>query len=108
MEASDLELFSRTVQQAASSTSGAELDAALAALGWLDAVAEDRAGAVSVLFEHLGRANTTSAALDELLTLTLGLAEQSDQVIIVLSPLRETAAPGVLSGGRIAIRGIGS
>ena len=92
MEASDLELFTRSVQLATSTADGAEFDAALAGLGWLDAVAEDRPAAVSVLFEHLGLANTRSTALDELLALTMGVSVQSDQVV-VLPLLRDTLPP---------------
>jgi hypothetical protein len=108
MEAADLELFRRSVQQTTSTAGGAELDAVLAKLGWLDAVAEDHAAAVSVLFEHLGLANTTSAALDELLALTMGLARPLDQVVVVLPALRQTLPPGTASGGRIAVHGLGT
>jgi hypothetical protein len=107
VEPSDLELYTRSVQQATSTAGGAELDAALTELGWLDAVVEDRPAAVSVLFEQQGLAHTTSAALDELLALTLGVTVRSDQVV-VLPPLRHTSPPGSQSGDRIAVRGLGS
>ena len=57
--------------------SGAALDAALDDLGWLDALAADRAAAVSVLFECQGAANATSAALDRLLAAALGLERRT-------------------------------
>jgi Acyl-CoA dehydrogenase, C-terminal domain len=107
MEDSDLELFRRSVQQVTSSADGPELDAALTELGWLEAVVEDRTSAVSVVFEHLGLANNTSAALDELLALAMGVTLRPDQ-FVVLPPVGETMPPGEISGVRIAVRGIGS
>lgn len=106
MEKSELELFSRSVQQVTSSDNGAELDSALIELGWLDAVAEDRAAAVAVVFEHLGRANVTSGALDDLLALTMGGSVPPDPVVVVLPFLRETLPPGDDSKGKIAVRGM--
>ena len=48
MNAADAELFERSVRQAAERRGEADLDAALAELGWLDALAEDAPMAVSV------------------------------------------------------------
>ncbi len=105
MEASDLELFARSVQQATSKAAGAELDAALAELGWLDALVEDRPAAVSVVFEHLGLANTTAAALEEFLTLAMGL-ERHQNRLIVLPLWRDTQPPGMASDGQIVVQGV--
>ena len=69
----DLELFERSVRHAASTSTGDALDAALEELGWLDALDHDPWAGVSVLFEHQGRANATSSALDAVLLNALGV-----------------------------------
>ncbi|HEY2215481.1 MAG TPA: acyl-CoA dehydrogenase family protein [Acidimicrobiales bacterium] len=108
MEASELELFRRSIQQATSSRDGAELDAALDELGWLDAVAVDRGTAVSVLFERQGEANNTSAALDQLLAITMNVKVPLDQIAVILPFVGQMAAPGGNSETRITVRGIGT
>src|SRR5437879_6510299 len=59
-----LELFERSVGHALDRHTGAALDAALAELGWHDALATDQRVAVSTLFTRQGAANATSSALD--------------------------------------------
>ncbi len=72
MDAEDRELFDRSLAHATATHSGPALDAALEDLGWADALAEDPATAVGLLFEHQGRANATSSALDRVLADALG------------------------------------
>jgi Acyl-CoA dehydrogenase, C-terminal domain len=94
-------LFERSVQHAASSTSGADLDAALAELGWLDALEADRQMAVSVVFEAQGRAGSTSSALDAVLASALGLDPAG--VSVVLPSLGGVALPSVHRADRILV-----
>ena len=61
MDASEIELFERSVRQATERHSGDALDGALAELGWPDALADDPPTAVSVLFPLQGAANVTSS-----------------------------------------------
>jgi Acyl-CoA dehydrogenase, C-terminal domain len=101
----DLELFRAGVQKATESQSGDGLDAALVDLGWLDALAEDRRIAVSVLFECQGSAHSTSSALDRVLLGALGVVEEATHALC-LPPLREAGASALLTDGRCAFRGV--
>jgi len=94
IEGHDLELFERSLEHATNNHTGAALDAALADLGWRDALADDPQVAVSRLFTLQGAANVTSSAL----TWVLG----SD----VLPPLGQCQSPrignaGLVLGGRL-------
>src|SRR5687768_13710085 len=86
MDAADLELFERSVRAA---TAAADIDAALADLGWHDALSVEPQVAVSTLFRAQGEANTTSAALDHLLRHALGV-----DTAVLLPPLGSWAPPG--------------
>jgi hypothetical protein len=61
MDAGDLALFRRSVEAACAS---GDVDAALADLGWDEALAAEPRAAVSVLFDVLGCTGATSSALD--------------------------------------------
>ncbi len=87
--------------------SGEELDAALAEVGWLDALAEDRPTAVAVLFEAQGEANVTSSSLDHVLAISLPVADPIPAAV-VLPRLREVAPPGRLDGTTLTVRGLGT
>ena len=90
MDAEDRELFDRSLAHATATHSGPALDAALEDLGWADALAEDPATAVGLLFEHQGRANATSSALDRVLADALGVETDA----VVLPVLGRTDPPG--------------
>ena len=72
MDQEERGLFAKGIQHATSSSSGADLDAALAELGWQDALASDPATTVATVFEHQGAAATTSSALGLVLARALG------------------------------------
>jgi len=78
METAELEVFDRGLRHATATRSGKDLDAALGDLGWSEALAADRRAAVSLLFEHQGKANTTSGALDRVLVAGLGLLDTGE------------------------------
>ena len=103
MEAAERALFESGVRHATEAGSGAALDAALDDLGWRDALVADRPAAVSVLFECLGAAPATSAALDWLLSAALGAPAGN---AVVLPPLREDGAPGRRIGDRCEVHGV--
>ena len=67
MDDAERELFAKGIQHATASSSGADLDAALDALGWRDALGLDPAATIATVFEHQGAASTTSSALDVVL-----------------------------------------
>jgi hypothetical protein len=106
METAERELFESAVRRAVETSSGVELDAALDELGWRDALEADPGTAISLLFEAQGAANVTSAALDWVLSSSLG--EEGGGAAVVLPPLRSHQAPGRLDRDRYAVRGLGS
>ena len=95
------ELFERSVQHAAESNTGAALDAALAELGWLDALAADPQTAVSVVFEAQGRAGSTSSALNDVLAVALGVHPEG--VAVALPSLGGVALPSVHRAERVLV-----
>jgi Acyl-CoA dehydrogenase, C-terminal domain len=106
MEETERELFASGLRHVAESLRGPALDAALAELGWRDALKEDRTSAVSVLFECQGSANTTSAALERVLLEALGVDEDGGARALCLPPLGAVDAPGRVADGRCAVRGL--
>ncbi len=105
MERAELALFTRGIRDATESATGAALDAALAELGWLDALEADPQTAVSVLFECQGAANATSSALDRVLTRGLGLTDDPARGV-VLPALRAVQAPGSRRSARVVVGGL--
>lgn len=91
MDGAELELLDTTLRRATDAHSGGALDEALGELGWLEAFRSDRRSAVSLLFEHQGRAGATSSALDDVLGSVLGLGEPGSAV--VLPPLGTWGPP---------------
>jgi hypothetical protein len=106
MEGAELDLFDRGIRHATRSSGGAALDAALAELGWRDALTAYRRTAVSLLFECQGAANVTSSALSQLLAVGLDLEDRNRPTTVLLPPLRTRYAPGRLTGDRCVVRGL--
>ncbi len=104
MDADDRRLFEESLRRITASSSGAALDAALAELGWAEALDEDRGIAVSVLFELQGMANATSGALDVLLAHALGA--DVAEAIALLPRLGAYDVPAVLRTHRLTGRGL--
>ena len=108
MEAAELALFRRSVEQACGSCSGAALDEALGALGWQEAMSQEGGAALSVLFEAQGAANAASGALDQVLAVTMDAPVGPDSVAVILPALRRVEPPGRMSSsGRCEVRGLG-
>ena len=107
MDREELELFERSLRGATESRSGADLDVALAELGWSDALAVDRRASVSMLFELQGAAGATSAALDRVVAEALGV-EADDGTAVVLPPVDRWEPPGSIEAGVLRVRGTGS
>lgn len=103
MDGDDLELFERSVRHAAQTTTGADLDAALAELGWSDALEDDPRAAISILFGLQGTEGSTSCALDLVVDAASGLGTDA---AVVLPAIGGAAAPGVLTGDRLLIDGL--
>jgi Acyl-CoA dehydrogenase, C-terminal domain len=107
MDAAERALFADTVRQLAVQHSGDELDVALDGLGWTEALAVDRATAVSVLFEAVGVANATSSALDKVLCSFVAPPE-GDREAVVLPPIRTCDVPAQVVGSQITVHGLGT
>ncbi len=105
MDPAERELFALGIRRATETATGEALDAALAELGWQDALGSDRSTAVSVLFEHQGAANVTSSALDHLLDVALG---GDGHAAVVLPPLGRRDAPGLQEHSECIVRGLGT
>src|SRR5438067_8296557 len=105
IEGADLELFERSLRHANDTTTATELDAALAELGWPDALAVDPRAAVSTQFTLQGGGNVISSALDHVLATALGIEQQA---AVVLSPLGHWRPPAQRSGDTVEVDGIGT
>ena len=101
MNRDDLELLARSLRHATSSSTGPDLDRALADLGWRDALAHDRRAAISTLFELQGEHHATSSALGLVLADALG-ADPGPDAGILLPVVSRADPPGRLDG-----RGLG-
>jgi alkylation response protein AidB-like acyl-CoA dehydrogenase len=86
MDRDDLELFAKSVEAAVAS---ADVDAALAELGWEEAYEAEPQAAVAVLFDALGRAGATSSAIHRVVgpTLPAGLAFGRGEPIAGIDPM---------------------
>src|SRR5947207_12505851 len=101
MAGAALELFERSIGHALDRRTGEALDAALAELGWQDALASDQRAAVSILFTRQGAANATSSALDWLVVSSLGV-----DGALVLPALGRWDPPGQVAGKRLRVHGL--
>jgi hypothetical protein len=107
MDAAERALFTDTIRQLTVQHSGDDLDAALAGLGWSEALAVDRPIAVSALFEALGEANATSSALDKVLCSVLTPGD-TDGAAVAVPLIHSCDAPGRVDGSEVTIHGLGT
>jgi hypothetical protein len=106
IEGEDLELFERSLRAATEQhIAPAELDAALAELGWDDALSFDPRAAISRLFALQGEACVTSSALDRVVAFGLG-CELDAATAVVLPPIGDASAPARREGDRVVVRGL--
>jgi hypothetical protein len=105
IEGDDLELFERSLRAATEQHTGAALDAAVAELGWDDALAFDPRAAMSSRFALQGEACATSSALDRVIAFALGVELDGDTAV-VLPRIGHSSAPAQLDGDRVAVRGL--
>jgi len=105
MEGAERELFERSVRHATETHTADSLDAALAELGWPDALEMHREAAVSTLFSLQGEANATSSAIELVLGNALGLEGPAD-LGLLLPPLGRVSPPGTGAGPRVAVLGL--
>jgi Acyl-CoA dehydrogenase, C-terminal domain len=107
MDPGDLILFERSLQHAVGVHHGQALEAALLELGWHDALRHDTQTAVATLFSLQGSEHRSSASVDHVLTLRLGL-ERARPRGVVLPALGRVDPPGEYDGDHLVVRGLGS
>jgi hypothetical protein len=103
----DLELFVRSLRAATEQHTGDALDAAVAEVGWHDALSFDTRAAVSSLFELQGGACARSSALDRVVAFALG-CELPDDTAVIAPPIGRTDPPmreGGVQGFATSARG---
>jgi hypothetical protein len=76
---------------------GDDVDAVLSRLDWLDLLRDEPGDAIGIVFDALGRTNATASALDDVLSVALGLEPRSD-LAILLPSFGGWGAPGAGSG----------
>jgi hypothetical protein len=105
IEGEDLELFERSLRNATDQHTGEALDAALAEIGWHDALSFDTRTAVSRLFELQGEAGATSSALDHVVASAIGY-ELDGGTAVAFPAIGTDEPPGRFDGERIVLRGV--
>jgi hypothetical protein len=83
MDATERELFASSLRQATASSTGSDLDAALAEIGWAEALEVEPRTAVSALFEQQGATAATSSSLGRVLLTTLGIVTDDDTAVVL-------------------------
>lgn len=84
---------------------GAAIDAALAALGWLELLGTEPDAAVDVVFRALGAADATATALDDVIVSALGTAPRAD-LAVLLPGTGSSDPPGRTAGDRLQAVGL--
>jgi hypothetical protein len=105
IEGEDLELFERSLRNATEQHRDDALDAALAELGWYDALSFDRRAAVSLLFELQGEAGATSSALEHVVAFGIGRSLDGS-TSVVLPAIGAWNPPARVGDGSIVVRGL--
>ncbi len=62
---------------------GADIDAVLAKLGWLEMLDDEPGDAVDIVFSALGAANATATALDDVVAFALGQKPRADLAVLL-------------------------
>lgn len=103
MDRDDLELFERSLGHATEAHTGAELDDALAELGWAEALETEPRASIESLFELQGRSGATSGALGRLVVTGLGTTSEA---VAVLPAMGRWDPPGECRSDGLAVRGV--
>jgi hypothetical protein len=84
---------------------GAEIDAVLARLGWLEMLDDEPGEAVAVVFRALGATNATSTALDDVVVSALGQKPRAD-LAVLLPRFAAWEPPGRIDGEGLRAHGL--
>jgi hypothetical protein len=104
MDAAERALLANAVG-AALAGDGANADASLADLGWLDMLAAEPRDAIAVVFEALGATNRAATALDDVVVSALGREPRAD-LAVLLPPFSVWDAPGAVTGDHVHAVGL--
>ncbi|SEG92899.1 Acyl-CoA dehydrogenase, C-terminal domain [Thermomonospora echinospora] len=107
MDAETAELLAESLGRAFRHESVAAVEASLAEVGWREALQEEGAAVIPLLFTRQGAANATSGALDDLLTAALGLPADPGTAF-VLPEFGTYGTPGRVQDGGLTVRGLGT
>jgi Acyl-CoA dehydrogenase, C-terminal domain len=106
MDRAERSLFAAALRSATSEDTGRALDAALAELGWAEALADDPRAAVELLFENQGRVAHASEALAVVVDAAAGSRTSTGEVLALPRP-GQSAPPGTITGdGQVLLRAI--
>lgn len=84
---------------------GADVDAVLSKLGWLEMLDDEPDDAVGVVFGSLGATNATATALDDVLASCLGQRPRAD-LAVLLPRFAAWDPPGRIDAGRLRAHGL--
>jgi hypothetical protein len=105
IEGDDLELFERSLRAATEQHTGDALDAAIAELGWDDALAFDPRAAIARRFELQGELCERSSALDRVVAYAVGHPLDGDTAV-ALPAVGHADAPACVDGDRTVVDGL--
>ena len=85
IDADERALMDETVRAALAEAvdEGADIDACLAKLGWLEMLGDELDDAIAIVFGAIGRTNAVATSLDDVLTAALGLDPRGDLAVVM-------------------------
>ncbi|MFF5257910.1 acyl-CoA dehydrogenase family protein [Actinomadura viridis] len=107
MDAETAELLAESLDRALRHETAAAVEASLDEVGWREALEQEGAAVIPLLFTAQGAANATSGALDDLVTAALG-SPAGPGTAFVLPRFGTYAVPGSVRNGGLALRGLGT
>jgi hypothetical protein len=96
MDAAERALLEATVRDAIAGA-GAEVDHALAGLGWLEMLDAEPSDAVQIVFTALGNANASATALDDVVVVALDMKPRAE-LAVLLPPFAAWTPPARTDG----------
>lgn len=93
------------IADALAADEGADIDAVLVKLGWLEMLGGEPGDAIDIVFGALGAANATATALDDVLSSALGQKPSSD-LAVLLPRFAAWEAPGRIEEGELRAEGL--
>jgi hypothetical protein len=103
-------LLAETVRRAiadalATGDAGADVDAVLAGLGWLELLADEPGDAIEIVFGALGAANAAATALDDVVASAIGQKPRPD-LAVLLPGFAAWSPPGRIDGDALRAHGL--